>query len=107
MSIRKNLLKYENAAVKVASVTASDTGLAARWFRRKAATCRLNLTTNAPYRPCSECVCFQLRRGDHTRRTYPENANDNKEDYFEKMPLAIIRDLEEYKLSCSKGVHSL
>jgi len=45
--------------------------------------------------------------GDHTRGTYPEDANDNKENNFEKMPLAIIRDLEEHKLSCSKRVHSL
>jgi hypothetical protein len=108
MSIRKNLLKYENAAVNVASATASDTGWAARWFRRKAETCRLNLTTNAPYRPCNDGPLFKQGGGcGNLTETYPEDSNDNKEDDFEKVPLAIICDLEEYKLSCSKGIHSL
>lgn len=51
MSRRKNRLWYPIKAVKIASITASATPCFARYFRRKAATWRLNLTTKAPYRP--------------------------------------------------------
>jgi hypothetical protein len=27
---------------------------------------------------------------------YPKDPNDNKKDYLEKVPLAIVCDLEEY-----------
>ena len=48
ISIRRNRLKYPITAVRVASVTASATPWFVRYFRRKAATCRLNLIIKAP-----------------------------------------------------------
>lgn len=51
MSMRKKRLVNPTAAVRSASVTASEMALLARCLRRKAATCRLYLMTKAPYSP--------------------------------------------------------
>ena len=48
ISMRRNRLKYPINAVRVANVTASATPWFARYFRRKAATCRLNFIIKAP-----------------------------------------------------------
>jgi len=48
ISIRMNRLKYPINAVRLANVTASATPWFARYFRRKAATCRLNFIMKAP-----------------------------------------------------------
>jgi hypothetical protein len=52
ISSRRNRLKYPMRAVRIAKDTASATPWSAKCFRLKAATCRLNFITNAPYRPC-------------------------------------------------------
>lgn len=48
--------------------------------------------------------CHQLRA---KVPTYSENAEQDEKDHFEKVPVAIVGDLEHDQLSCPIRVHSL
>jgi hypothetical protein len=39
--------------------------------------------------------------------SYAEYSKYDKEDNLKEMPVAVIGDLEQYKLSCSEGIHDL
>jgi len=39
--------------------------------------------------------------------SYPKDPKNHEEDYFEKMPISIIGNLEQYQLSGAEGVHCL
>ena len=104
ISILKKRLGYPIMAIIIANVTASATPWLAKCLRRKAATCRLNLTTMAPYRPLGN---RQKGLGHGGFLSYPKYAEDDKEDNFEEMPVAVIGDLEQDEFAGTKRVHSL
>lgn len=39
--------------------------------------------------------------------TYTEYANDDEENNLEKVPISVISDLKEHKLSRTKRIHCL